>query len=132
MTFAFHVPSFWTFRLVPSWRELISIEDTESSHETSKHKFEDHGECCYSDKAPALMFQLKVAVSTHRTHSHWHRTGSLRVAPTRGAVGNLWVLRWKAVANLSPTSSPLGEGEGLRGRDADGDGGPKQLVARSA
>ena len=34
--------------------------NTESIHETSKHKFEDHGECCYSDKALALVFQFKV------------------------------------------------------------------------
>src|SRR6266436_511643 len=30
------------------------------SHETSRHKFEDHGECCYSDGALALVFQFKV------------------------------------------------------------------------
>jgi len=34
--------------------------NTELSHETSRHKFEDHGECCYSDGALALVFQFKV------------------------------------------------------------------------
>ena len=41
--------------------------NTESSHETSKHKFEDHA-CCYSVGALALVFQFKsrARLTTYR------------------------------------------------------------------
>ena len=61
VTAAFQVPSFPDVSGLSHPDESSSGSwNTESIHETSKHKFEDHGECCYSDKALALVFQFKV------------------------------------------------------------------------
>jgi hypothetical protein len=52
--FAFHVRSFGRSGLSHPGESPSRSRNTESCHETSKHKFEDHGKCCYSEKAPAL------------------------------------------------------------------------------
>jgi hypothetical protein len=78
--------------------------NTDSSHETSKHKFKDLGGCCYSDAG------LGASIQSHCIDTV-HEPGERQALPAgKAALGGphlLRVLSSEAVPNSFPTSTEL-------------------------